>query len=50
MQAASESKQWHIANWGFLGWLETGIKAAGIITGIFAFTQLALAGSVQFPG
>ena len=28
---------WHVANWGFWGWLETGLKGIGIIAGFIAF-------------
>ncbi len=27
-------KGWHVANWGFWGWLETGLKLVGIAAGI----------------
>jgi len=31
------SRGWHFANYGALGWLETGIKSVGIALGIAAF-------------
>lgn len=30
---------WHVANWGFLGWLETGLKVTALVLGIIAFAQ-----------
>jgi hypothetical protein len=47
-QAASG---WHVANWGFWGWLETAIKLVGIVAGYIAFfnssgvTDLTIGGS-----
>lgn len=31
------TKGWHIADWGFWGWLETAVKGVGILAGIIAF-------------
>jgi len=42
---------WHVANWGFWGWLETAIKLVGIVAGYIAFfnssgvTDLTIGGS-----
>lgn len=46
MQSAAGIKQgWHIAKWGFWGWLETAVKAVGIGAGIVAlFTALSAGG------
>jgi hypothetical protein len=50
MAVQNQTKTWHVASWGTLGWLETGAKVVGIIAGIIAFStassqpQLPLAG------
>lgn len=37
MQTSTESsKQWHVANWGLLGWLETAVKGIGILVAFVA--------------
>ena len=33
------TKGWHTANWGTLGWLETGLKLAAALAGFVAFVQ-----------
>jgi hypothetical protein len=33
----TQSKSWHVASWGTLGWLETFAKGFGIIIGVIAF-------------
>lgn len=38
MQAAT-SNNWHVANWGLLGWLETAIKGLGMLVGFVAFVD-----------
>jgi hypothetical protein len=51
MQGSTQTATWHVANWGFWGWVETTLKAVGIIAGILAFvgtmnvTTLTLAGN-----
>lgn len=37
MQPTTSTQGWHVANWGTLGWLETGVKAVGIVAGLLAF-------------
>lgn len=50
-QQAAAAKGWHVANWGFWGWVETGLKLVGIAAGILAFlnssavTELTIGGS-----
>lgn len=34
-----QTQGWHTANWGFLGWLETGFKLAALVVGFIAFAQ-----------
>jgi hypothetical protein len=34
-----QQQTWHTTNWGFLGWLETGLKFTGIILAFIAFAQ-----------
>jgi hypothetical protein len=34
---AEQTKTWHVASWGTLGWLETLAKGVGILAGIAAF-------------
>ncbi len=47
MTTVTNAKTWHIANWGSLGWLETGLKGISIIAGFVAFSLTTNAGSVQ---
>ncbi len=52
MQQTTKSSPvgWHVASWGFWGWLETGIKLVGIVAGYIAFfnstavTELTIGG------
>ncbi|GAB4516081.1 MAG: hypothetical protein OHK0046_20710 [Anaerolineae bacterium] len=39
MQAQQQITGWHIRNWGAWGWLETAVKAIGIVAGLVALTQ-----------
>ncbi len=39
---------WHVGNWGVWGWLETGLKAAGLVAGIIAFFDTAGQATVAF--
>lgn len=40
MQTSTESsKQWHVANWGLLGWLETAVKGIGILLAFVALVD-----------
>jgi hypothetical protein len=32
-----QKQGWHVANWGFLGWLETGLKLIGLGSGFIAY-------------
>lgn len=48
--ATATAPSWHIAKWGFLGWLETGLKAIGIIAGLIALTQTVATGSIEIAG
>ena len=41
MTPAPETAEWHVARWGALGWIETGIKSAA-----FLCAYLALASSI----
>lgn len=41
MTPAPETNQWHVARWGALGWIETGIKSAA-----FLCAYVALASSI----
>lgn len=36
---ATSSKQWHVTNWGLLGWLETAVKGIGILLAFVAFVD-----------
>jgi len=47
MTNVTDSTTWHIANWGTLGWLETGLKAIGIIAGMIAFSQTTTTDAIQ---
>lgn len=47
MTSTTTTKTWHIANWGVLGWLETGFKTLSIIIGFIAFSQTTTTGSIQ---
>ena len=42
-------KQWHVASWPRLAWLETAVKLIAILIGIRAFTQAVSAGGLGFP-
>lgn len=44
------SKQWHIANWSPLGWLETGIKLAAHVAAIIALLSALSGGTAASPG
>ncbi|QPC80532.1 hypothetical protein G4Y79_12475 [Phototrophicus methaneseepsis] len=46
MAQTTQKQGWHVANWGTLGWLETGVKAIGIIVGLLAFTQTISTGTI----
>ena len=48
MDASMESKGWHIAQWGVLGWLETASKELGIGLGIILFLQTIRSESLTF--
>jgi len=39
MQQTTQPQGWHTANWGTLGWLETGLKLAAALVGFIAFVQ-----------
>ena len=45
MQQTAQTQGWHVANWGFWGWLETAVKFIGIVAGWIAF-----AGALSAPG
>jgi len=46
----TDTKTWHIATWGFLGWLETGIKLVGILSAVVAVTQIVPTESIEITG
>jgi len=47
MTLVTDVKSWHVANWGTLGWLETGLKAISIFVGFVAFSQTTSSASIQ---
>lgn len=42
-------KDWYVGNWGTLGWIETGLKAVGIVAGILALVNALDAGGFSVP-
>ncbi len=49
MMANKTSKQWHIANWSALGWIETGIKLIAFVAAILALINALSSGIVTAP-
>ncbi len=43
------SKRWHIAQWGTLGWIETGIKLVALAIGIWAGAAALVRGGLALP-
>ena len=43
-------KSWHVANWGFWGWLETGLKLVGIVAGYIAFFNSSAVSTMTIGG
>jgi len=43
------AKKWHVADWSPLGWLETGIKLAGLVAAIIALLQALSGGTSASP-
>jgi hypothetical protein len=41
---------WHVAQWGTLGWLETGVKLIGIIVAFIALSQALPNGALTVGG
>ncbi len=41
---------WHVANWGFWGWLETGLKLVGIVAGFIVFFSTSSANGLTIGG
>ena len=44
------AKGWHVANWGFWGWLETGLKLVGIVAGYIAFFNSSAVATMTIGG
>ncbi len=44
------SKEWHVARWPLLAWLETAIKLGAIAVGVVALVQALSRGSFGLPG
>ena len=47
--STTNGKQWHVATWPLLAWLETVVKLAGICTGIAALIEAATGGGLGMP-
>lgn len=45
-----ERKEWHVAEWSPLAWLETGIKAIALALGIAAGVRALSGGGLMLPG
>jgi uncharacterized membrane protein YkgB len=44
-----ETREWHVAEWSPLAWLETGIKAIALMLGIVAAVRALVGGGLAFP-
>lgn len=44
------AKGWHVADWGFWGWLETGLKLIGIVAGFVAFFNSSAVSALTIGG
>lgn len=49
MTANNTPKQWHIANWSALGWIETGIKLVAFVAAILALFNALSSGTFSPP-
>ncbi len=49
MTVNNTSKQWHVANWSALGWLETGIKLVAFVAAIIALLNALSSGTFSAP-
>ena len=50
MQQAAKPTGWHVASWGFWGWLETGLKLIGIVAAYIAFYNSKAVGDLIIGG
>jgi len=50
MQQAAQTQGWHIATWGFWGWLETGFKLVGVVFSLIALAGVLSAGTFTLGG
>ena len=49
MTSTTPPKQWYVANWSALGWLETGIKLVAFAAAILALIQALSSGTFNAP-
>lgn len=49
MEAQQQTSGWHIANWGFWGYLETAVKSIGILAGFIALLTVTSTASGSTP-
>jgi hypothetical protein len=50
MAAQPQAQGWHVAQWGFWGWLETAVKLVGIVAGLLAFVGALAADGFTIGG
>ena len=50
MAQQTQTQGWHVAKWGLWGWIETGLKAVGIVAGIIAFLSSSSVSELTIGG
>src|SRR5689334_15662531 len=50
MAQQTQAQGWHVAKWGLWGWIETGLKAVGIVAGIIAFFSSSSVSTLTIGG